>query len=164
MDIFKCLRHRWVLLSIATCTVAFVIATVIKTSKEKAWTCFKNNEVVFVTLLKRMAIPLQTISENILFLDLELQGTTWKVAALNTASVGEIMAWLSKKAACPMIAVVKDQQEAEYLIVCGKDRQLSLSSVKHFIEQGFLEKRKEKFIPVPLSGNDPSEVGILLSQ
>ena len=76
------------------------------------------------------------------------------IAALKAASVGDVMAELATKAPCPMMLVIRDQQEAEYLIVCGKDRQLSLSSMKHLIEQENFEQGKEKLIRLPLQDED----------
>jgi hypothetical protein len=153
MNISKCLRHQRLLLSIAICTAVFVVVEFVA-FKKKAWSCCKNNEVIIVLPSARIAIPLQPACANLPFFDLEIQGTTWMVAALKAASVGDVMAELATKAPCPMMLVVRDQQEAEYLIICGKDRQLSLSSMKHLIEQKAVEQGKEKLIRLPLPGDD----------
>ncbi len=149
MDISKCLRHRWVLLSFATGTAVFVLAAIVS-FKENEWSCCKNNEVIFFLPSARIAIPLQPACANLPFFDLEVQGTTWMIAAIKAASVGDVVAELATKAPCPMMLVVQDQQKAEYLIICGKDRQLSMSSMNHLLEQEVLERGKEKLIRLPL--------------
>ncbi len=151
MNIFKCLRgHRLVLFSLAACTIVFFLP-LYPSPKKQQWTCCKNNTVTLSSLSSRIVLPLQLSTAQLTFQDLDVQGTVWKIAALDTASVGEFMGELSNHdAPCPMIAVVRDGQEEEYLIIYGKDRQLSLSSMKHFIDQSLLEEKNEKFVKVVL--------------
>ncbi len=151
MNIFKCLRgYRLVLFSLAACTVVFVLA-VYPSPKKQHWTCCKNNKVTVSSRSSRIVLPLQLSPAQLAFNDLDVQGTTWKIAALDAPSVGEFMGELPNYAPCPMIAVVRDRQEGEYVIIYGKDRQLSLSSMKHYIDRSLLEEKNEKLVKVLLS-------------
>jgi len=163
MDISKCLQsfrsHRLVLLFLAVSAAAFVFVAAVPRSS----TCCKNNQVVISSQSRQTPLFVQPTSACLSFLDLDIQGTVWKIAALDTFSIGDLMADLLKKAPCPMIALARDQEGVEYVIVYDEDRRLSLSPVKRLIEQELVEQRNEKFIRVPLSNDQgSSEVCILV--
>lgn len=89
-----------------------------------------------------MSLPFNTTQ------DLDMQGTRWKVAALKTTSIGELMAEFSLLNLLPLIAVIQDSLGGEYLAVCGEDRNISLSSMKHLIENCSIDRKNEKWVEV----------------
>jgi hypothetical protein len=116
--------------------------------KEHVLRCCHENRVVlsFSSSESQMSLPLNTTQ------DLDVQGTRWKVAALQTTSIGELMAEFSllntKKYLLPLIAVIQDSLGGEYLAVCGEDRNISLSSMKHLIENCSIDRKNEKWVEV----------------
>jgi hypothetical protein len=94
------------------------------------------------------------IIEDLAFVEMDIGGGKWHVAALLTTSVGDLMADLSMKGAgkypFPWMIIVQDSLDAKYVIVFGQDRQISLSSMKHLIEIG---QKKENLTEVKLSSH-----------
>jgi hypothetical protein len=88
----------------------------------------------------RIRLPIQTIQalKETAFLEVDVQGTTWKMASANVSSVGDLMAELSMENQSHTILSVRDAAGMEYLIVCDEERKISLSSMKHFNDHGMV--------------------------
>src|SRR6267154_3753458 len=137
--------------------------------KEQAVSCFNDNQVELFfhaskPLTPRFSLPFKSVQmvEGLSFLDIEVQGTKWKIAAFEILSVGDMLAELSmnnaEKYLFPLIALVRDSAGVEYLIVCNEEKQTSLSSLRHLIEHCPVEQKKENFIDVIIShpkNNEP---------
>lgn len=182
MGIFKCLqslRHYSRSSRLFQCVgiVALVCGITLfskkLTLKEQAGSCLKDNQVelFFYTskpLTSRIHLPLTSAQSlrGLSFLESDVQGTTWKMAALETFSIGDILAELSmNNAARPLIAFVRDSVGAEYLVVYNEEKQISLSSVKHLVQHNLVEQNKENVIKVAISNpkNDEQPISLCIA-
>ena len=177
MDIFKRLHKPGRILqwSFAAAIVVGILGWALffrKPSIEpKTLSCFKNNQVVLFFSAARVLTPhivvpvtaLQSI-EELSFLDVDVRGTEWKIAAVKTVSVGDFMAELSlcvsKKYLFPFITFVQDLLGSEYVIVYDEKKQMSLSSVKYLIDN--CKTNQNLKVMISESRNDPISLYISL--
>jgi hypothetical protein len=169
MGIFKCLqrlrhsccRSRLFLLLFAAVVVMVALATALSFSKrplkEHVLRCCQENKVVLFFSSSESLTPSQICLPFNTTQNLDATVTRWKVAALQTTSIGELMAEFSlQKYLLPLIAVIQDSLGAEYLAICGEDRHIFLSSMKYLIEHCLIDRKNEKWVevivPDPLEG------------
>jgi hypothetical protein len=137
--------------------VAAIIFGMIFNARKSELRCCNEGQVVLFfspsASLSRVCVPIKTleVDGDLAFVKIEVEKEMWNVAALQTFSVGDLMADLSmKKYPFPLIAVIQDSSKTEYLVVFGKDRQISLSSMKHLIGQG---QKNEHLLEVKISND-----------
>jgi hypothetical protein len=120
--------------------------------KETVLKCCHDNKIVLLFPAQGSLISCQICLPFNTTQNLDVQGKRWKLAALQTTSIGELTAEFSlqnvKKHLFPLIAVVQDSSGAEYLAIWEVDGHLFLSSMKHLIENCLIDRKNEKWIKV----------------
>jgi hypothetical protein len=184
MGIFKCLQRlyrfsrssrlfQWLFIAGSLALIIGIPFLKKSHEEEKAYTCFKNKEVVFFfhaseALTPHMSLPIKSMQvlKNLAFNDVAIKGTKWKIAALRVFSIGDLMAELSMKGGenCffPMIVVAQDSAGAEYLIVGNEERQISLSSMSYLVKHCLVDQRNGQWVKVNISDSKKND-GDLLS-
>jgi hypothetical protein len=134
--------------------------------RERALTCCNGDQVVLFFPSPRSLIPAQVrlplktkqTDEDLAFVEVDVGDEKWHAVALRTFSVGDLMADLTMKGVekypFPLIAIAQDSSKAEYLIISGKNRQISLSSMKHLIE---LDKKNENLVEVKIPNHQKQD-------
>ena len=126
------------------------------------------NHDVYQPLTSHITLSIKSVQslEDVSFLDIDILGTKWKIAAFETLSVGELLAELSMQGAekylLPFIALARDSVGAEYLIVCNTEKQISLSSLKHLMEHHLAVHRGIQIIKVDISNLKNENESVLL--
>ena|ERR1700722_9420937 len=115
-------------------------------------TSFKNNEValffqtsddVSTPRIRLQIQPVHTLKEAV-FLEVVVQGKAWKVAALHTLCVGELMAELSmREDKLPSILLVQDKDGTEYVLLRDANGKASLNSKRYFFEHDTVIQKSE---------------------
>jgi hypothetical protein len=140
--------------------------------EEKAFTCFKNKEVIFFfhsseVLTPRMSLSIKSMQmlEDLVFNNIIIKGTKWKITALRVFSIGDLMAEISMKCRenCffPMIVVAQDSTGAEYLIVGNEEKQISLSSMSYLVKHYLVDQRNEQWVKVNISDSKKNDDDLL---
>ncbi len=107
--------------------------------------CLENNAVLFFPLpgaqsFSTLLLPINAFNKmtDLSYQEVESDGMKWTATALKTDSIGMLLADVSKgliqEKLLPLIAVVLDNNNVEYLLLVGKKGQVALSSVKFMIE------------------------------
>jgi hypothetical protein len=185
MNIFKYLQRLW-RLSCSWCWVLglFVIGGFALTLgiaffiprsgdnevKENSFTCFKNQKAVLFfhssKALPSISLPFQSVQirDDLVFTDIFIKETRWKMAAFRVLSVGELMAELSMKGAklFPLVAIVQDLEGAEYLVVGDKEKQISLSSMNYLAQCSIGDHKKWVKAIIPNLENDQDPLSLCI--
>lgn len=150
--------------SLGTCLRIFVFSLILlggftffkfqkseKVPLSSQWRCCVDHRVLLffslpgTSTLSPLFLPLVpfTTVENTPFVEVKSQdGKLWKATALQTESVGTLLAELSREIKAkllPLISIVLDSSGTEYLLLIGTEGQLSLSSMKFLIEHFFID-------------------------
>jgi hypothetical protein len=114
----------------------------------------ERNIMLSFDLAESISIPLVRLSayDKIPCLEFSSRDETWRTTAIYTQSIGELMAGLTSSQgqdSIPLIAFVQDVHGDDYVIVIGKNKESSLSSLQFLLKESSVV-RKEKYLGIKL--------------
>lgn len=167
MSIFtKCMQKLWhsarsnrlyQSLITATCMAIF-FGMVVNHNRQKITFVKERKVVLSFDLIESISIPLVQVCayNKIPFLEFSSHDEKWRTTAIYTQSVGELMAGLTssqKQDSIPLIAFVQDVHGDDYVIIIGKNKESSLSSLQFLVRESLVERKalgKEKYLGIKL--------------